>query len=109
MRKRRELVAARLVVAHHYPDLPRCCHSKEIAYDAVIDEDNKTWNKRVHDLLGKTNCEPDYKTRNTIMQKINSVGNVNTPNEEKNMVLVKSFLNMMPLSGVREYKSCYDF
>jgi len=109
MRKRRELVAARLVVAHHYPDLPRCCHSTEIAYDAVIDEDNKIWNQRVHDLYGKTSCEPDYKTRNTIMQKINYVGNVNTPNEEKNMVLVKSFLNMMPLSGVREYKSCYDF
>ena len=109
MRKRREVVAARLVVAHHCPELPRCCHSKEIAYDAVVDEDNNTWNKRVHDLLGKTNCEPDYKTRNMIMQKINSVGNVNTPNEEKNMVLVKSFVHMMPMSGVREYKSCHEF
>ena len=109
MRKRRELVAARLVIAHHYPNLPRCIHSNEVAYDAVVDEDNKVWNQRVHDILGKSKCTADYKIRNNVLQKINLVSNVNKPEEEKNMVLVKSFCNMMPISGVREYKSCYDF
>ena len=109
MRQRRITVASRLALTYMRPDLPRCCHSKEVAYDAVVDEEGNVWNERVHNLFGKTPAEKDHKTRNTIRAALNNICQVDQSPEKQNLKLAKKFLDMVPLTGVREYKCCYDF
>ena len=109
MRKRRELVAARLALTHIRPDLPRCCHSGEVAYDAVVDEDGKVWNSRTHDIFGTSKATPNVEIRNTVNCAMSNISPVDRSVEEENLKHVKKFLDMVPLEGVREYKCCYDF
>ena len=109
MRKRRETVAARLALAYVRPDLPRCCHSHDVAYDAVVDKDGKIWNDKVHKIYGNSPAVPEYKIKNQVYNEFNKICVMQRSAEEENLKKVKKFLDMVPLDGVREYKSCYDF
>ena len=109
MRKRRELVAARLALAYLRPDLPRCCHSHDVAYDAVVDAEGKIWNDKVHKINGTSAATTDFKSKNKVYTELNKICPMQRSVEEENLKKVKKFLDMVPLDGVREYKSCYDF
>lgn len=118
MRKRREMVAARITVAVLRPDLPRCAISGDVAYDAVkeVSESkddnlrifNEKWHKKYRSMLGQV--EEDKETRHIVSQVLQSVQLVVLSKEEKNLQEKKvKFLDRMPASGIQTFTPCRSF
>ena len=112
MRKRRELVAARIVAADLRPDLPRCELSGAVAFDAVRSEDGRIFNEAYH-KLHKTSlppATPDWAPRNAVRAVIDSVRQVRVSNEEKALVAKnRPFKSYFPETGVQQMKFCRSF
>jgi len=113
MRKRRELVAARITAAILAPGLPKCEISGEIAHSAVRTACGSRVFNEASWILAKNDLPPatvDWETRNAVERVVSNVAPWEQSVEEANLLKHRRrFEEVMPKEGVQAFKRCEDF